>query len=405
MPTACSTKSMPRNKLPVALLSAFLLFPGIAANAQNYSYNLRFTVSPKNFTDTVSVEVERGRVYLPVSIGGQTCRFLLDTGASMGGVYADSPVSQGRRIGTIKSHDANGHTSFTDVICLPTMQIGQLTITGYKANVISRPENEKNADGIIGFDFFRKTAACKIDIRQGLLVLTSSKNHFSREKGYEAPFRLVHHVPYATLSPFSHYTESARFDTGDPHLYTISKQSFDNATSQQANMMERQLEGRTKGSLRVSHFGAEATHEIVALRLDRLQWGKFSFSDVRTLTSQGASAVGAGVLSYGAVIVNPKKMRLVFQPYADDTVCSVNNHLPDIYYIPRQGHPTVGLVWEYSEAYRQGFRQGDVILKIDDTPIQSFRQFMAYGYIAGQTYTYTVRDANGLTKLVKLTRK
>ena len=79
--------------------------------------------------------------------------------------------------------------------------------------------------------------------------------------------------------------------------------------------------------------------------------------------------------------------------------------LPDIYYIPdAQGLPTVGLVWENSEPYRQGFRQGDVITAVNDMPMRTVADFIRYPFIANQTYTITVRDKRGNIRQLKLTK-
>ena len=369
--------------------------------AQEYYYNLKFRLSPKNFADTIPIEVENGRIYLPVTIDGETYRFLLDTGASMGAVYDGSPTaSDGFPVGTITSHDATGQTRSTEVIRLPDLHIGCLTISGYHANRLRRPSANRKCEGVIGFDIFRKGLLCKIDIENHRLILTDRKNHFRQEQGYETRYRLHRHIPFVTLSPFEGYSHEARFDTGDRSLYAISKQDYGKVESGMWN-----VEGQTVGSLRISHFGAETTDTVTALCIDSLRWGNFTFQNVHTLTAQGPSAIGSAILDYGSVIINPRRSRLIFQPYDGGSQCIVDNHLPDIYYIPNaQGLPTVGLVWENCEPYRQGFRQGDVILQIDNTPINSVGEFIRYPFIANQTYTVTVRDKRGETRLIKLSK-
>ena len=373
------------------------------ASTQQYHYNLKFRLSPKNFADTIAIEVENGRIYLPVTIGDETYRFLLDTGASMGGIYDGSSIQGIEPVGTITSHDATGLSRSTEVVRLPDLRIGRLTISGYHANRLLPPPYshlQSKPEGIIGFDIFRKGLLCKIDVENRRLILTDRKNFFRQEQGYEARYRLHRHVPFVALSPFEGYMHEARFDTGDRSLYAISKLDYD-----QVDSGEWKVEGQTVGSLRISHFGAETTDTVTALCLDSLRWGGFAFRNVHTLTVQGPSAVGSAIFDYGAVIINPRRNRLVFQPYDTDSQCSVDNRLPDIYYIPNaQGLPTVGLVWENSEPYRQGFRQGDVILQIDNDPISSVGEFIRYPFIANQTYTVTVRDKRGETRLIKLSK-
>lgn len=398
-----------------AIVSILLLLSTVAG-AQEYYYNLKFRLSPKNFADTVDIEVADGRIYLPVTIAGRTHRFLLDTGASMGAIFTDSVTSPSvgfaaappQPVGTITSHDATGQARTTEVVRLPDLQIGRLTVSGYHANRLSRLSTTAPADapaGIIGFDIFNKGLLAKIDTRNRRLILTDRRNHFRREPGFEARYRLRRHVPYVSLIPFGTYADETRFDTGDRSFYVLSRQSFDRALAGSPGEIEPQVEARTHGSLRIGHFGAETTDEVAALCLRALKWGDVSFRNVRTLTAQGPSAIGSALLDYGTVVIDPRRRRLLFQPYDGGTQCWVDNRLPDIYYVPdRQGRPTVGLVWEQSEPYRQGFRQGDVITAVDDTPVRSVADFTHYPFIVNQTYTVTVSDKHGDIRQISMTK-
>lgn len=388
-----------------AVVLLLLLLWSADVSAQQYHYKLNFSLSVEDFADTISISVDQGRVYVPVSIGGHTYRFLLDTGAGMSGIYSDTRIDGAKPIGHITSHDANGQSHMTPVVSLPAMQLGNLTVTGYRVNVVNRPPGVKNADGIVGFDIFNKGLLGKIDVRQKRLILTDRKTLFRDEPGYEARYRLNFHVPQVTVSPFEGFKEAVRFDTGDRSLYTISRETLEQAAMEvDQHLIDSQTEGRTVGSLRMSHYGTETTDEVTALCLWQLRWGDYSFYNVRTLTAQGRATIGAALLNYGTVIINPHKRRLIFQPYDGGEGTMVDNRLPDIYYVPLHGMASVGLVWEDSEPYRQGFRQGDIILQINDTPIRSFRQFTAFPFIKGMTYTLTLRDKEGRDKQVRLTR-
>lgn len=386
------------------LLLLLLLLLGADVSAQEYRYNVKFTLSDRDFADTIAIEVEHGAVYVPVTIGGQSYRFLLDTGASMGAVYTDVSIDGMTSCGRITSHDANGRSHATEVVTLPPLQLGSLVVSGYHANLVNHPPGAKKADGIIGFDIFNKGLLGKIDIRQRHLILTDRKKFFADETGYEARYRMNFHVPYVTLCPFGRYQEPVRFDTGARTLYTISRQSFEAGAQQEPVAANGLVTGRTWGRLRISHFGAEPLTEITALCLADLKWAGYSFRRVRTLTSAGPSTIGCQLLNHGSVIINPKRRLLIFQPYGEEAYCTIDNQLPDIYYVPVNGRPSVGLVWEQSKPYECGFRQGDVILQINDTPITSFQQFLAYPMVKGMAYTFTVRDKENRTRQVRFTK-
>ena len=66
--------------------------------------------------------------------------------------------------------------------------------------------------------------------------------------------------------------------------------------------------------------------------------------------------------------------------------------------------PCVGLIWEQGEPYKLGFRQGDIILKIDDSIVRDFTQFVSWSFIIGREYRFTVRGRDGLTRVIPWTR-
>ena len=393
-----------QSRLCLAWTVVAATFATTAIHAQIHRYDLSFTLSHKNFADTISIEFEDDQVYLPVSIGGQQYRFLLDTGSSQGVVYEGSHLPDLQELGNIVSHDAVGHNDTVRVVGLPPLQLGHTTISGYVANVLRRPPAKRGADGIIGFDLFNKRLLGKIDTRRKQLILTDRKKHFKGETGHEVKYRLKWFVPHFWVSPFMRHVDEVRFDTGSRQLYAMNKQSFDSHAFM-SRQVGQQVEGRSIGQLAVGHHGAEQLDTVVFLALDRLKWADFQLLDVHCITTQGGSYIGAPILNYGTVTINPMRKRLTLTPYADADSVTVGNRQFEMAYIPIDNRPTVGLVWEQSDAYRAGFRQGDTIEAIDGQPIGSFRQFMAYRFVKGQTYTYTLRDRNGRKKLVLLLRK
>ena len=390
-----------RSRLPLTLLAVCLC---VMCDAQIHRYSLDFTVSKKNFADTVAIDFEGDQVYVPVTIDGQTRRFLLDTGSSQGVVYTNSRIGPLRRLGFITAHDALGRRDTVDVVGLPDFQLGSLVVKGYVATLVQRSVARTNYDGIIGFDLFNKGIGGKIDVQNRRLILTDRRQALRDEAGHELRYRLKMFVPYVEVSPFDGFSHEVLFDSGSRQLYAINKGELD-ANLYRAPGAAWQVEGRSRGQLAIGNFGAEAMGEVVFLGLRRLQWADFRLTDVHSLTTQGGSHVGAPLLRYGSLVVNPFRRRLVFQPYAEGDSAVVANKQVEIAYVPRGGRPAVGLVWEGGQAFRQGFRAGDLILKINGEAIDSFTAFLRYPFVSGQTYTYTVRDARGVTKEVRLTRE
>lgn len=423
--------------LRVGLLAGFLSLPlwggagwgsewGSSLSAQQlHRYNPNFGLSAENFCDTISIDVEDDLILVPVQINNKVYRFCLDTGSSQGMVYANSNIPDLVPLGNIISRDANNHVDTVQVIQLPPFTLptnsSQLTVSGYVASLMPRHSISDKYDAIIGFDLFNRGICAKIDKQRGLLILTDEKKLFRAEEkaGYTLRYKLKWFVPYLYVSPFVRHTDEALFDTGAPLFYTMSRESFDShLASDLANLhknlgagIERQVEGRAEGHLTLGGFGLEKKDEVVFLHLDRLKWGDFAFTDLHTITTQGASKIGAKLLDFGTVIINPFRKHITFQPYPNEVPSSgegsgvssvrVGNKQFSVAFVPYKGQAVVGLIWEGSPPYKAGMRQGDVILQIDQRPINSFADFQRFGFIKGERHRFRLRDQQGVEKIVE----
>ena len=140
---------------------------------------------------------------------------------------------------------------------------------------------------------------------------------------------------------------------------------------------------------------ATGLSRVAFLHLDRLMMGGFSFLDYHTITTQGNSRIGSELLNYGSVIINPFRKEITFYPYKDEGYYEVSNKQMDIAFVPMNGKASVGIIWEGSRHYQNGFRQGDVIISINGTPIDTFNAFLSYPFVDGFTYTFIVRGVDG----------
>ncbi|MBR0527305.1 MAG: aspartyl protease [Prevotella sp.] len=456
MITRCGFKAFLAHISPslrVEVVAGFLSLPlwgglgwgsewGFSLSAQQlHRYNPNFGLSAENFCDTISIDVEDNLILVPVRIDNKVYRFCLDTGSSQGMVYANSNIPDLVPLGNIISRDANNHVDTVQVIQLPPFTLptnsSQLTVSGYVASLMPRHSISDKYDAIIGFDLFNRGICAKIDKQRGLLILTDEKKLFRAEEkaGYTLRYKLKWFVPYLYVSPFVRHTDEALFDTGAPLFYTMSRESFDShLASDLANLhknlgagIERQVEGRAEGHLTLGGFGLEKKDEVVFLHLDRLKWGDFAFTDLHTITTQGASKIGAKLLDFGTVIINPFRKHITFQPYsaASDSLPTgegrggaslslptgegwggapsirVGNKQFSVAFVPYKGQAVVGLIWEGSPPYKAGMRQGDVILQIDQRPINSFADFQRFGFIKGERHRFRLRDQQGVEKIVE----
>ena len=373
-------------KRTIILLVGLLLC--LNTQAQMHSYDTSFTFSQTNFVDTIPIEVIDDQIYIMGTADGRPCRFNLDTGSSQGSVYMGSSIQGLRPLGNVVSRDAAGNLDTVSVVELPSLTIGKLTLQHYVASVF-RPQTTRHTyDAILGFDLLNKGLCCKIDARHGRMILTDRRDYFDHEPGVGLHYRLKWFVPYVLVSPFKRHTDEVLFDTGSRQLFTMNKESFDVHAYKSKNV-ESQVEERVNGSFTIGQLGAERSSEVVFMKLDRLKWDTFSFKDVRAMTTQGASRIGASILRYGTVT---------------DSV-EVNNKTYTVAYVPgKDGRAMVGLLMKDSPEYRAGLRQGDTIVAIDGKAIATFADFRRYPFVKEQIYRLTVRGMNGMERQVSFTR-
>ncbi|UKK51142.1 aspartyl protease family protein [Prevotella sp. E13-17] len=385
----------------ILLLASWLC---INADAQLARYSLDFTLSRTDFVDSIAIEWDSHQVYLPVTINGRQHRFLLDTGAGQSVIFSDTQPEGCRPAGQMIAYDANNRRDTVAVVKLPPLTLGQLTLTGLQATVQQRTTSNQTIDGIIGFDLFCKGLLAKIDVANRRLILTDRKKFFDQEDGFDMRYQLHYHVPYIQVKPFGRYKERVLFDTGSRSLYIMNKESFDQGEQNNAATLVSQIEGRSEGRHAMGHFGLEKRGEVVFLHFHQLRMGSFLFADVHTITTQGGSHLGAAVLDYGTLIINPRKRRLRFQSYDGQPFVQVSNPQLEIAFIEKDGLPAVGLVWEGGTPYQLGFREGDIITQIDNRPVRSFQQFLRWAFEPGREYRFTLRDALGTQREVHWVR-
>ena len=371
--------------------------------AQMHRYSLGFTVSEQDFADTIDIEFEHHRILVPIEIQGKKYRFMFDTGCTQGVIFDSNPIPYIKEVGNVVSFDISNLRDTVCVVQLPAFRLGKMVVDGYlvtkeRGGVVSR-----GYDGIIGFDLINKGLCCKIDVENKRLILTDRKKFFAQERGYEVKYKLQAFVPYVWVSPFMRHMDRAIFDTGSTQLYSMNRESFQKHVYK-SRQVAAQVEGRAVGQHIIGMNGVERTDTVYFLALERLKWDDFSLRDYHTVTNEGSSYIGTGLLDYGSIIINPFKKRIIFQPNTKTDEMTISNEQPQMMIVPMKGRPVVGLVREESAAYKNGIRRGDAILKIDDRDIPTIAAYMQFPFVKGNTYTFTVQNEQGEIKTVQITK-
>ena len=381
---------------------ALLLCASVSGQMQSYSID--FELSKKKFADTIKVRFEDGRLLVPVSIDGRRYNFMLDTGASHAVVYNDAMIKGCVPIGMIPSNDAVNRKDTVEIVKLPPIQIGKITLTGCRATLQNRRLKEIKIDGVLGFDLVNKGVQMKIDARKGIMILTDRKHFFDSERGIEVKYSQKYHVPYIEVMPFCDYQDLFLFDTGSPRFLSINKKQF---AENEAKMVNRkQIEGRSLGCVSIGYSGVEAMDEVVFLGLDNIKIGALSLKDVHVITTQGKSHLGASIMKYASVTFNPFRKTVCFQPYNGENSLTVSNRQMEKAIVPnKNGQPMIGLIWEKSELYNAGLRAGDIILSIDGRPLYSVTDYQMFLPIKNYVHLFTVKNRNGIINEIKVPSK
>ena len=116
------------------------------------------------------------------------------------------------------------------------------------------------------------------------------------------------------------------------------------------------------------------------------------------------SGIGAAVLDYAAVVINPFKKKIKLQPYTSEDSVTVGNKMFGTAFVPINGRPAVGLIFTHSEAYKQGLRQGDIIESIDGDRMYTFRDFVRFPFVKGKKHKFVVIDTEGNHKELMVER-
>lgn len=386
------------------LTVVFLLLTATTLDAKEKVCRLDFVTSKTDFCDTIPIIVDEGQIYIDVETGGKVRRFNLDTGAAQGALFGCN-IQGARSLGNVASKDAAGNRDTVKVVALPTLTFGSgLKIDGYVATVYETGNVKRKYDGVLGFDLFNSGINAKIDTRARVLILSDRHDVFATESGHKLKYRLKWFAPYVKVSPFMRHIDEALFDTGYRHLYTMNYENFRKHSYKSKQVIE-QVTDSAKGSFAIGNLGAEESAMIYFMQLNRLSWGDYRFLDVAAMTTQGSSKIGAALLDYGSIIIEPKRKSITFQPYDTADCIAVANTLPSLAFVPINDKPTIGIVSRQSEAYKAGARSGDTILSIDGKPMISFADLLNFPFIYGRENIFLLQSRNGQIKEVKMKRR
>jgi len=221
-------------------MKKYLLLVAIAilSSCANYSklYKKGNSVATE-FNGSIEYQTVFNLIIVPVTINGETYRFLFDTGAPMVISKELQEKLQLKPITSGRVGDSQGNHQNLEYVELPTMQLGGVGFTNsvaITADLKLSPEiGCLNIDGILGANLMR-LAFWKIDFENAQLVFSSNKQNLNlpKDSAIILPF-----LTKATFTPVVNLTlnkkeiKNATFDTGYAGYFSLSSKYLEGSDS------------------------------------------------------------------------------------------------------------------------------------------------------------------------------
>lgn len=346
----------------IVLISAHPLYAQSSSNSP----------TEKDFIDTLSIEIYNNWVILPVTINGKEHRFLFDTGCTATMVSHKLLLEKNEVIRRDTVSDANKEKNEISFVNLCKLSIGKLHFPCYPVipyHFEGTPFDCAQIDGCIGGDVLQNMVI-KIDIRRKQLVLTDRKKWFRKEKGASGSIQIKNNCPYITLRVGKIRVQDVMFDAGNTSFYSLSEDIFDQLKTFKPEWWKGEIIDTAKGAIAFGFFGFSKEDSISLVKLPKWKLNGVSFENVYTKTGNSHS-IGARLFAYGSVILNYPEKRFTFLPYENTQSIVLPTTERFINFGPKDGHIIITLLFENSDYYRQGLRQGDRIIEINERKINN----------------------------------
>lgn len=94
-----------------------------------------------------------------------------------------------------------------------------------------------------------------------------------------------------------------------------------------------------------------------------------------------------------------------FWSYTGGNSVEVNNHIDDVSYMEDDGQTVVASIRHTSEYYKDGFREGDVVVSVDGRMVSGIDDFNNIKFTKGKTYKFILKDSRGFNKEIEVNYK
>lgn len=303
--------------------------------------------------------MEGGKLMVRAVVGGQTGRFILDTGApcTLTDAFARRAAVSGMQ--QQRFSDSNGNVASVRIANLPGLVLGGVEFVDLQAAVLEPGSimEQMGADGIIGYNLMRQ-GVVKFDARRRLFILTDVRDSLGLDYNYCSELLPNSFVPMLPVRVGTS-VDTVMFDSGAESLYEMSVSSFSRLRVDTSSVG---ILSHGFGTLSAGAAGIETNSEKWRLLIPSFHVGNAAFSRATTITTDAPdSRIGAALLLYGDVVIDYADGFFYFMPHNPQTA-------PDVYepewnvVLTVQGDALVaGMIWDDAGS---GIRSGDPIVAV-----------------------------------------
>lgn len=350
-------------------------------------------VSLQPLHDSVETELKLGLVIVPVQIGGETYRFLFDTGApfsvseQLQDKYGFDRVTKGRII------DSDENRSTVDYVSIKELMIGQTIFKNQTAFVADFQANPKlkclALDGIIGSNLMRH---CNWTISIDNKEIIISDTIVAPATAMVVPFKTnAQYDIFVDLKVANSYVKNVKLDYGSNTYLSLRSSDYDKCYQEGA--LDTFLLNSGSGASGI--IGESISYEEKMSPIDTLRLGDVVFSNM-IVERTFSNLLGTSALSYYQITIDWYEKQLLFNRKEREQV-EYEAYGFGLGYSEDNGFYVESLV-QHSPVYNQGLELGMKVLAVNDLDfsVHNYCDYIDLMNKKSDSLSITVLNAEGI---------
>ncbi|MEZ4919471.1 MAG: retropepsin-like aspartic protease [Saprospiraceae bacterium] len=367
-----------------------------------------------NFYQELPFEVIRDKILVPVTIQGETYKFILDSGGKLDISKRLQDKFNFEKLGTMKVSGVNGISITIDKVKIPLVQLGDLKFQDYPAMVSGftdkYPGECLEADGMIGRDFL-KDLILHMDMTNKQVILTDQAAKIPANVAATEPLKMYYEggLPYITLRMNQKVKVKTCIDTGSPKVFSFKTKSVEQLKKKKGIDKKNIYTIHSKASMGISAQAPKASDAYIVY-VDSLRIGSARFDTFYTdITLKSRSRVGSGLLKYGTLTMDFISDKFYFTPY-DSHPKVLRRSSPGIQFSVDKNNITIAGLYELDTIKKSKIKMDDVVeaingveyLNLSDSELCTMYQNPLDWNTMPSEISFKIRSKDGTVRTVML---